>query len=229
MRLSSRRLIAFTLALAISSARSESDDVAGKVTLTAPKIMFSSCEKPHWPTESLAREETGMVILALRVAADGHVKETVLLRSSGHALLDNSAMEALSRCKFTPGTIAGQPNELWSDMIYQWSLETANGNDRALEQVHLDTGRGVVEAMFIAAMSGGDNNGKRASPSERIALLTGAAEGGHAVAQYMLAEMFNQGRNMTQDEKKAKFWYGKAAEQGHIVAIERLRLQWPSH
>lgn len=48
-----------------------------------------------------------------------------------------------------------------------------------------------------------------------VSQLRQAAEGGNAVAQNTLAIELITGQNMTQDIKKAVYWFEKAAEQGH--------------
>ena len=44
------------------------------------------------------------------------------------------------------------------------------------------------------------------------------AEQGDAEAQYMLADMYDEGHGVPQDDAEAIKWYLKAAEQGHADA-----------
>jgi TPR repeat protein len=53
-----------------------------------------------------------------------------------------------------------------------------------------------------------------------------AAEQGHPVAQYQLAEMYNKGEGVLQDHKEAAKWYRKAAEQGHPGAQFNLAIKY---
>lgn len=61
-----------------------------------------------------------------------------------------------------------------------------------------------------------------------LPLLKEAAEGGHVMAQFRYAEMFEQGLGTVPDIKSAEFWYEKAAEQGNtdaMVSLARLLCQ----
>jgi len=46
-----------------------------------------------------------------------------------------------------------------------------------------------------------------------------AAEQGDDQAQFNLAWMFQHGRGVVQDFTAAAFWYGKAADQGHLSSV----------
>jgi len=53
-------------------------------------------------------------------------------------------------------------------------------------------------------------------------LLKEAAEHGHAQAQALLAELYEDGKGVPQNEYTAFRWYEKAAEQGHTLAQNSL-------
>ena len=84
---------------------------------------FNSCERPHYPAESIAQQHTGTVTLGFLVDKNGKVKETKITRSSGHRALDESASTALSKCTFKPATTKGKPVEAWTAVQYVWTLE----------------------------------------------------------------------------------------------------------
>lgn len=75
----------------------------------------------------------------------------------------------------------------------------------------------VGEILNINAKTDGD--GQRAS-----SLLGNAAEQGQPMAQFRLGTKYEQGLGVDADLPEALRWYGKAAAQGHVIAIERLRL-----
>lgn len=85
--------------------------------------MKAGCEKPAYPRASLVNEEKGTVILAFLIAADGKVLESKIEKSSGFRNLDKAAMNALSQCKFKPGTKDGKPDQAWAKVEYTWKLE----------------------------------------------------------------------------------------------------------
>lgn len=89
----------------------------------APIIDASNCAKPAYPAAALRNEETGTVSLAFLVGKDGKVASAKVERSSGSRDLDRAAVNGLSLCRFTPGTVDGVPYESWYRMQYVWSLD----------------------------------------------------------------------------------------------------------
>ena len=84
---------------------------------------FNSCAKPAYPQSSARNEETGTVVLSFLVGVDGRVIESKIDRSSGYRELDKAARQALSLCKFKPGTVDGKPEQSWTKVQYEWKLE----------------------------------------------------------------------------------------------------------
>ena len=90
---------------------------------TSPVLDSKSCEKPAYPRASLVNEEKGLVILAFLISVDGKVVESKVDKSSGFKNLDRAAISALSQCKFKPGTKDGKPEQAWTKVEYNWTLE----------------------------------------------------------------------------------------------------------
>lgn len=88
-----------------------------------PEVSASSCEKPEYPAASRRLEETGTVVLRFLIAEEGRVVDSRIEKSSGSPRLDEAARSALSRCKFKPGTVDGQPEQSWASMKYTWRLD----------------------------------------------------------------------------------------------------------
>lgn len=82
-----------------------------------------NCTKPEYPPKSLRNEETGTVTLQFLIGLDGKVVESKVEKSSGYRDLDIAARNALSLCKFVPGTVDGKPEQSWTRMQYVWKLE----------------------------------------------------------------------------------------------------------
>lgn len=61
--------------------------------------------KPLYPKEARKRKEQGLVLLAVTVTARGAAEAVEVIQSSGHALLDQSAVEAVKRWQFVPARI----------------------------------------------------------------------------------------------------------------------------
>jgi TPR repeat protein len=57
-----------------------------------------------------------------------------------------------------------------------------------------------------------------------LTLVKVAAEAGEPMAQIALAQKYESGKQIPRDMDEARRWYAMAAEQGNVVAIDRLRL-----
>jgi protein TonB len=89
----------------------------------APVIdVKKGCRQPDYPASSQRLGETGTVILQFLVGVDGRVKDSKLVTSSGHPQLDDAALDALSGCKFVPGTVDGKAEESWAPVKYTFKL-----------------------------------------------------------------------------------------------------------
>lgn len=80
------------------------------------------CKPPQYPPISRRNEETGAVILKFLIETDGKVVESKVDGSSGYERLDEAALQALSLCRFKPGTVDGKPERSWARMRYVWKL-----------------------------------------------------------------------------------------------------------
>jgi protein TonB len=96
----------------------------------AATIDVRSCRKPEYPTVAIRANAEGLTKIRFSVDAQGRVDEskTVVEQSAGrsreHRALDSAAVEALSKCRFTPGTDeTGRPVGAFSVVEYNWKLE----------------------------------------------------------------------------------------------------------
>jgi periplasmic protein TonB len=96
---------------------------AVQLVRVAPVVQARSCKTPEYPAASRRLEETGAVVLSFLVGVDGIVLESKVDTSSGHPKLDEAARQALSLCKFSPGTVDGKPEQSWHKMRYVWKLD----------------------------------------------------------------------------------------------------------
>lgn len=90
----------------------------------APVVRARNCRDPDYPAISQRLGETGSVVVELLVGTDGRVTDSRIRQSSGFDRLDKAALAGLSRCRFTPGTVDGQPQSAWAQMRY--TFRTAN-------------------------------------------------------------------------------------------------------
>jgi protein TonB len=92
------------------------------------RIDVSTCEKPAYPAAALRAEATGTTKIRFTVDATGAVSKAEVEQSAGvsreHRLLDRAAVDALSKCRFKPGTDEnGKPVGGTTVVEYVWKLE----------------------------------------------------------------------------------------------------------
>lgn len=83
-----------------------------------PLVKAKNCREPDYPSVSERLGEAGSVVLQLLVGVDGKVSDSKVEQSSGYPRLDKAAVEGLSRCKFTPGSVDGVPAPAWAQIKY---------------------------------------------------------------------------------------------------------------
>ncbi len=89
----------------------------------AAVVDMSRCEKPIYPAAALRNGDEGAVTLAMLIGTDGRVLETKTEVSSNFRNLDKAASQALSLCRFTPGTIDGVAQQSWTKVQYVWKID----------------------------------------------------------------------------------------------------------
>jgi periplasmic protein TonB len=92
------------------------------------RIDMASCTKPEYPAQAARSQAVGTTVIAFAIDAEGNVGKADVTRSSGssreHRLLDRAAVDALSKCRFKPGTDeAGKPVGATAKVEYVWNLE----------------------------------------------------------------------------------------------------------
>jgi protein TonB len=82
--------------------------------------------KPPYPLAARRQGAEGRVVLRARVLEDGRCAEVRIVRSSGHALLDESALATVRRWNFVPATRAGKAVSSWVEVpiYFQLNRET---------------------------------------------------------------------------------------------------------
>jgi len=94
-----------------------------RIAQPADILSWDLCPKPAYPRASIRNEETGVVTLSFTVAASGHLLGAAVARSSGFPNLDNAAYAALTRCRFRPASLDGQPVQASMQVQYVWTLD----------------------------------------------------------------------------------------------------------
>jgi TPR repeat protein len=76
----------------------------------------------------------------------------------------------------------------------------------------------ILAAPALAGFDDGMAAYKAGDYATALKALQGAAEGGHARAQYALGNMHNEGKGVAPDQALAAEWWHKAATQNHAQA-----------
>jgi protein TonB len=98
---------------------------ASPVAAAEPDIKPSPAEAPRPPYPLAARKRglQGVVTLMVRVAEDGSPLEVQLKASSGHSLLDESALETVKRWRFSPARQSGRAVVASVELPVRFSLD----------------------------------------------------------------------------------------------------------
>lgn len=86
-------------------------------------IEFNSCAKPMYPHDELAAGHEGTVTMKFLVNVDGTIGASRVDRTSGFPALDQAALQALSKCRFSPARKGGQPVQTWQGVQYVWTTK----------------------------------------------------------------------------------------------------------
>jgi len=81
---------------------------------------------PRYPVESRRKREQGTVVLLLLVGTDGRVAEIRVTRSSGHARLDEAALKAVRRWRWSPAMRNGAAVEVRGTVEIPFILRDAS-------------------------------------------------------------------------------------------------------
>lgn len=89
--------------------RQPSGPAVAPIEPTQPAVLHSP--PPVYPPELACYEQGGTVGLILKIGRDGSAQNIRIEHKSGHAELDQAAIEAVKTWQFRPGTRGGQPVE----------------------------------------------------------------------------------------------------------------------
>ena len=78
---------------------------------------------PHYPDIARRRGYEGTVIIDALVTRNGRVSDTRIIKSSGYSVLDRSAIKAIKRWIFVPGTQNGKSIEMWVRIPVRFQLK----------------------------------------------------------------------------------------------------------
>lgn len=108
------------------TAMPQSAEAAGNEPLIESRYDVAALDNPRPPYPLAARRQgiEGRVLLSVQVGADGASHAVRLKRSSGHALLDDAALQTVRRWRFVPAQRGDTPVESWVDVPILFRLES---------------------------------------------------------------------------------------------------------
>jgi periplasmic protein TonB len=71
---------------------------------------------PGYPEMARQQGYEGIVLVSAEILADGRVGKTVISKSSGYAILDQTAIKAVRAWKFEPAKKSGAPCKTWAEL-----------------------------------------------------------------------------------------------------------------
>jgi TonB family protein len=99
---------------------------------------------PDYPPRARRRGLEGEVLIRARVHPDGECGELVLQQSSGHALLDQAAMEAVRMWRFRPARRGDERVARWVEIPVRFGWNTERSRTGALRHLPHSFGRSVT-------------------------------------------------------------------------------------
>mgnify|MGYP002783572954 CR=1 FL=1 len=94
-------------------------------TVSAESLGFAVAPVLRYPTLSRRLGEEGRVLLRVRIDARGVPVELAVVDSSGHARLDEAALDAARRARLRPLIDGGEPRSAWVLLPFVFALENS--------------------------------------------------------------------------------------------------------
>jgi len=79
--------------------------------------------KPSYPRIARRRGYEGVVVLKVEILPNGRVGQLRVKRSSGHHILDRSALKTVKQWKFIPAKQGENPIRIWAEIPIKFELE----------------------------------------------------------------------------------------------------------
>lgn len=86
--------------------------------------LYKENAPPVYPEIARVRGYEGIVLLSAEVLPNGRVGEIKIRKSSGYAILDQSALQAVKPWKFEPAKRAGNPFTAWVELPIKFILHS---------------------------------------------------------------------------------------------------------
>jgi protein TonB len=126
---SDHETIAYTLADGHSPA--SDSGVKGHTAVQEPtgsdsQPLYRENPPPGYPEIARQQGYEGVVLVGAEILVNGHVGETLIRKSSGYAVLDQSAIQAVKTWKFEPAKKSGIPYKTWAELPVKFVISNHN-------------------------------------------------------------------------------------------------------
>jgi TonB family protein len=88
--------------------------------------LYKENAPPAYPEIARVRGYEGIVLVSAEILPDGHVGSMKIRKSSGYAILDQSAIEAVKPWKFEPAKKSGNPFTVWVELPIKFILNNSS-------------------------------------------------------------------------------------------------------
>lgn len=78
--------------------------------------LYKENPPPGYPEMARREGYEGVVLVQAEILANGHVGKTIISKSSGYAILDQTAVKAVRDWKFEPAKKSGIPCKAWAEL-----------------------------------------------------------------------------------------------------------------
>lgn len=102
-----------------------------KYSDTGEAASFRTQVPPHYPAQSVQAKEEGMVVLKVRVFADGTPGEVAVEKSTATPALDQAAVDAVKQWRFNPAVRDGKAIDGWVLVPIKFSMDEDAPSDPA--------------------------------------------------------------------------------------------------
>jgi len=99
------------------------ENSAGNRLITLAKPRYDGNPKPPYPRIARRRGYEGVVVLKVEILPNGRVGELRVKKSSGHHILDKSALNTVKKWKFIPAKRGEDPIRIWAEIPIKFEFE----------------------------------------------------------------------------------------------------------
>lgn len=100
----------------VSYALQQAESSAATPAFSRAYPLYRENPPPGYPEIARQYGYEGIVLVQAEVLADGRVGRTVISKSSGYAILDQTAVSAVKAWKFEPAKKSGVPYKTWAEL-----------------------------------------------------------------------------------------------------------------